>query len=126
MRVVHHSNYVRYFEQARVAWLEAHDRPYTAYLEDGLNFAVTRVELQCHRASRFDDTLAVTTWMEWVRGASFGMGYRIEREGGEEGECVASGATEHACVNDDGRIRRIPRDDRERLAALACGGEPAP
>jgi len=137
MGVVHHSNYVRYFEQARVVWLEEHDRPYTAYVADGLNFAVTRVELQCHRACRFDDTLDVTTWMVWVRGASFGMAYRIERVGGaggggqdrdtvvERAECVASGITEHAAVNGDGRLRRIPREDRERLAALSCGGEPA-
>ena len=33
MGVVHHANYLRFFEEARVRWLEEHDRPYTYYLE---------------------------------------------------------------------------------------------
>ena len=32
MGVVHHSNFVRYLELARVAWLDAHDRPYVEYV----------------------------------------------------------------------------------------------
>jgi len=31
-KVVHHSNYVRYFELGRVVWLDEHDEPYVRYL----------------------------------------------------------------------------------------------
>ncbi len=113
MGVVHHSNYLRFFEISRVSWLEEHDRPYTDYLADGLHFAVTRIEVDYHHSARFDDRLRITTWLEWVRGASLRMAYRVEC--GED--TLATGATEHAAINDAGRVRRIPRPQRERLAA---------
>ena len=33
MQVVHHSNYLRYFELARVRWLDEFDEPYLQYIE---------------------------------------------------------------------------------------------
>jgi acyl-CoA thioester hydrolase len=118
MGIVHHANYLRYCENARVAWLETHDRPYTAWIEAGFHFAVTRVELDYRRPARFDDRLEVETWLEWVAGASLAMGYAIRR--GET--LLVSGRTEHAAVDEAGRVRRIPRADRERLAAHALPG----
>ena len=32
MGIVHHANYLRHFENARVAWLETHDRAYTEWI----------------------------------------------------------------------------------------------
>jgi acyl-CoA thioester hydrolase len=116
MGVVHHANYLRFFEEARVRWLEEHDRPYTHYLAQGLHFAVTRATADYHQAARFDDRLEVTVWLEWVRGASLGMAYEIAREGVR----IASGETEHASIDDAGRVRRIPRADRTRLLGLAA------
>jgi len=113
MGIVHHANYLRFFEQARVCWLEEHDRPYGAYLEEGIHFAVTRAEADYRLSARFDDRLEITTWIEWVRGASLCMGYRVCR--GDD--LLVSGSTEHAAVNDEGRVRRIPRERRRELAA---------
>ncbi len=115
MGIVHHANYLRFCENARVAWLEAHDRGYRDWIAMGLHFAVTRVELDYKQPARFDDVLGVTTWLEWVGGASLAMAYRIERAG----QLLVSGRTEHASVDDAGRVRRIPRPDRERMSALA-------
>ncbi len=123
MGIVHHANYLRFCENARVAWLETHDRGYGDWIAVGLHFAVTRVELDYRQPARFDDVLGVTTWLEWVGGASLAMAYRIEREG----RLLVTGRTEHASVDDDGRVRRIPRADRERMGALAllAGRSPA-
>ena len=78
MGIVHHSNYVRFFELARVRWLEEYDQPYTAYVDQGLNFATTHISADYLTSTRFGDELSVTTWLEWVRGASLRMAYRIE------------------------------------------------
>ena len=115
MGVVHHSNYLKFCEDARVVWLETHDKSYSSYMEMGLNFAVTQAALDYRGSTKFDDLLDVTTWLEWVRGASLAMGYQIkcvER-------LVLTGRTEHASVNEDGRVRRIPKEDRTRLAQNA-------
>jgi len=115
MGIVHHANYLHFFENARVLWLEEHDRPYRWYLEEGLHFAVTRVEIDYRSPARFGDELSVATWPGWVRGASLAMRYRITL--GEETKVI--GLTEHAAVDDHGRVRRIPRERREALAQLA-------
>lgn len=121
MGIVHHANYLRFCENARVAWLEQHDRGYPAWISAGLHFAVTRVELDYQRPARFDDRLEVTTWLEWVRGASLAMGYAITCRG----TLLVQGRTEHASVDDAGRVRRIPREDRERLGRKALGASSA-
>ena len=121
MGVVHHSNYVRYFELARVVWLEEHDQPYTAYVEQGLHFATTRVEVDYQISVRFDDQIEITAWLAWVRHASLCIRYTIQR-----GETrVAWGASEHAAVSaETGRARRVPRERRDALRRLAVETAP--
>ncbi len=116
MGVVHHSNFVRYLELARVAWLAEHDQPYTAYVEQGMHFATTRVEVDYLQSVRFDDTVQIDTWADWVRGASLRMLYTL-RVGDT---LVATAATEHASVDTTGRVRRIPLERRKALRALAA------
>jgi len=111
MGIVHHANYIRFFELSRVVWLAEHDQPYTAYMESELNFATTHAVVDYHQSARFDDELEITTWVEWIRGASLRMAYRIECRGA----LLVTGATEHAAVNPEGRVRRIPRENRERI-----------
>lgn len=121
MGVVHHSNYVRYFELARVVWLEEHNQPYSAYVAQGMHFATTRVEVDYQRPVRFDEQIEVTAWLAWVRHASLCIRYTINL-----GEVrVAWGATEHAAVGvDSGRARRVPREQRDALRRLATETAP--
>jgi acyl-CoA thioester hydrolase len=119
MGVVHHSNYVRYLELARVVWLDEHDRPYREYVRDGFHFATTHVEVDYVQSARFDDEVVVRTWADWVRGASLRMGYVLHVGDG----LVATAATEHASVDDQGRVRRIPREHRQSLQALTPAGQ---
>ena len=111
MGIVHHANYVRFLEEARVVWLDEHDRPYRDYAAEGLHFATPHIEVGYRRSARFDEWLDVTTWLEWVRGASLRMAYEIRR--GDE--LVATAATEHAMVDLQGRLSRIPAARRALL-----------
>jgi acyl-CoA thioester hydrolase len=122
MGVVHHANYLRFFEDARIVWMDTWDEPYRAWVARDLHFAVTQVELRCVRSAAFDDVLEVTTWLEWVRGASLRMAYRIRR--GED--VIVTGATEHACVDGAGRVRRLPADARERFSKHSLRMEEKP
>jgi acyl-CoA thioester hydrolase len=115
MGIVHHSNYVRFLELARVVWMDEHDRPYREYAAEGLHFATIAVELRYHRSVGFDDVLSITTWLEWVRRASLRMAYEIRRDD----DLVASGATEHAMVDLEGRPRGIPAERRALLVTRA-------
>jgi acyl-CoA thioester hydrolase len=114
MRIVHHSNYVRYLELARIVWLDEHHRPYRDYVAEDLHFATTRVEIDYLRSAAYDDVLQISTWMVWVRGASLRMVYEIRCADA----LISTAATEHAVVDGQGRLRRIPREYREQLAKL--------
>lgn len=120
MGVVHHANYIRYLELARIVWLDEHDVPYRDVAEQGIHYATTRVELDYRRPARFDDRLEIAVWLDWVRGASLRMAYELSTLD----ESVAGGFTEHAAVDTDGRVRRLPKERVANLRSLAA--RPAP
>jgi acyl-CoA thioester hydrolase len=119
MRVVHHSNYVRYLELARIRWLDEHHRPYREYVAEGLHFATTHVDVRYHQSAVYDDVVEITTWLDRVTGASIRMAYELR----VTDTTVVTGVTEHVLVNDEGRIRRIPAEHRERFKALSAARE---
>lgn len=116
MGIVHHANYVRYLELARVRWLEAYDEPYTRYVEQGFHVVVTRVDIQLKRATRFDEHLEVVCWLERVRNASLAFGYQIRCAEA----LTAVAGTEHGVVNLQGRPVRMPESRRDRLLSLVA------
>ncbi len=133
MGIVHHANYVRYLEIARVAWMDEHDRPYKAYVADGYHFSTTRVEFDYKRTAAFDDIVEITTWLEWVGGASLAMAYELKR--GDD--LIGVGSTEHALVDLDHGALRLAREahrhgalvDRNHRAhhrgrGMQLGGDP--
>jgi len=114
MGVVHHANYVRYLELARVKFLAEHDAPYETYPAQDRHFAVTRCEVHYKKPARFGDVIEIRCWLQRAGGASLEIGYVMECDG----VLVVSAATEHAMVDGDGRPRRIPRERRESLRKL--------
>lgn len=120
MGIVHHAHYILYLERARVLWLDEHDQPYRAYIDQGIHYATTRVELDYQRATRFDDVIEISAWLDWVRGASLRMDYELICDG----ERVTTASTVHASVNGEGRVMRLPKKRAESLRRLAS--RPAP
>jgi len=117
MGIMHHANYVKLLEMARVLWLREHDVPYRDWVDQERHFAVTHVDVRYRRAVRFDDPIQVAVWLEWVKGASCGIAYEVRA--GEE--LVATGRTEHGMVDGTGRVVRIPAERRESMARKAAG-----
>lgn len=114
MGIVHHANYVRYLELARVRFLREHDEPYQYYVAQGFHFVVTRVDLQLRRATRFDELLKVTCWLERVGAVSLEFGYQIRCND----ELSALAKTEHGMVDLRGKLARIPDARRSHLLSL--------
>ena len=116
MKVVHHANYVRYFELARILFMDEHDAPYKTYVDRDLHFATTKLELRYLQSAAFDDRIEVWIWLDRVRRASLRMCYEVRR-----GDALlASGATDHAMVDGTGRVRGIPKERREGLGKLTA------
>jgi acyl-CoA thioester hydrolase len=120
MGVMHHANYIKLFEEARVLFLQEHDRPYTEYINVGRQFVVTRVDAEYLIPARFDDPLEVEIAAQWIAGASAGFIYQVRRAS----DLLVRGVTEHALIDERGTPRRIPADWRRHLLSLAIQKTP--
>lgn len=132
MGIVHHSNYLAYFEEARVAFLADVGHPFTEWREAGLESPVLESFVQYRRPLRFDDVATVHLSLAAVTRTTFQMAYLlttvpVTQPGIEPGtETVdesldqtlaeassrplvcATGATVHGCVTTAGRPTRLP------------------
>ena len=104
MNVVHHSNYLAYFEESRVAYLRHIGHPFTEWREAGLESPVLETFVSYRRPLNFDDVMAVHVRLAAVARASFQMAYLVT----VDDEVRASGVTVHGCINAAGRPTRLP------------------
>jgi acyl-CoA thioester hydrolase len=93
--VAHHSNYLVWFELARVAYLAEHAGGYKALQEQGLEALVVEAHVRYGLPARFDDRLRIHARVRDVRGARFRYEYAVTR--GDD--LIAEGWTGHACVD---------------------------
>jgi len=120
MKIVHHAEYLRYFEVARVDAFRTLGYCYRNLEESGFHFAVAGVGLEYRRSARFDDQLEVFCWVSQVRGASLRFSYEIKRSGAPDAppELIARGHTHLAFTDDSGKPRRLPKEFRAALVSV--------
>ena len=104
MGIVHHSRYLLYFEEARVAYLRHLGRPYSEMRKEGVEHAVLECFVQYRRPLRFDEVIDVHLVLAKVTRATFQIAYLIA----VDGQARATGVTAHGCVDADGRPVRMP------------------
>lgn len=66
MGIVHHSNYIRYFECGRVDMLEKAGLPLHKIEESGVMLPITGVECRYRVPARFGDRLRIVTFIDSV------------------------------------------------------------
>ena len=93
--IAHHSNYVVWFEEARVAYLARFREGYRSIQADGVEVLVTDLAVRFVAPARFDDVLTVHARASGLRGARFRFDYAVECGG----TLLVDGHTGHACVN---------------------------
>lgn len=122
MGIIHHANYLLYFEQGRVEYLRSVGFPYTAIRDDGIDFAVIEAFVSYRRPLQFDDPVDLYVATAAATRTSLQMAYLAT----VEGEVRASGITVHGVVDSEtGRPRRLP-DWVHRLVTPAAGSIPSP
>ncbi|MFT5450743.1 MAG: acyl-CoA thioester hydrolase [Enterobacterales bacterium] len=68
--IVYHANYVRFFERGRTEWLRELGIDQTVLIEQGLAFAVTKMNIDYLKPARFNDLLEVVTEIQSSKRAS--------------------------------------------------------
>ena len=105
MGVVHHSNYLAYFEEARVAFLQHVGHPYTEWRGAGLESPVLESFVQYRQPLEFDDVAGIHVSLGALSRATFQMAYLVTADGDEQ--VRATGVTVHGCTA-GGRPTRLP------------------
>ena len=103
-RRVHHANFLTYFEMGRTELLRSQGRTYREFEEAGLFMVVSEATVRYHAPAEYDDLLLVRTRVEKVGAAHIVHAYEVIR--GET--IVVTGSTTVVCVDDTGRVRRLP------------------
>jgi acyl-CoA thioester hydrolase len=105
MGIVHHSRYLPYLEEARVAYLRHLGHPYTNLREEGYDYAVLECFVQYRQPLRFDEEIDVHLALVAGSRTSFQMTYLLT----VDGQVRATGVTVHGCITLAGRPARLPQ-----------------
>jgi len=115
--IVYYANYLKFAERGRTEMLRGlgfdHSRMRT---QTGVVFAVRRCNVEYRGAARLDDALSVETRIDRVAGATLSLRQSVCRGA----EVLADLDVLVACIDDNGRPRRVPAELRAALAGAAA------
>ena len=90
MGIVHHSNYIKFFEAARTEWLRAAGLTYAEMERRGVMMPIVDVHVKYRQPAYYDEVLSVRVFVDELPMARMTFRYEIR---GEDGRDVASGTT---------------------------------
>ena len=117
MEVVHHSNYIRWFEIGRVEFLRMANITLNELMAEGILFPITDVNAKFLSRGRFDDVLIIETTPTALTKVKMAFDYRILKKGEET--VLVTGHTQNVFTNrNTGKIARLSDKYYKKLAAL--------
>ena len=117
MGIVHHSNYVRWMEEARVDFLSNLGWEYRKMEELGVVSPVTAIEGKYKRSAKFDDTVSVAVFVTDFRGVRLCLKYEVRDS---EGMLLFVGKSEHCFMDREGSILNMKKAYPDFYANLAA------
>ena len=116
MGIVHHSNYVRWMEEARVAFLDEIGASFFDMEARGLQSPVVSVSCRYRRPTCFDDRIRIRVTIRKYNSVVLRVAYEMFNE--RTGELACTGESEHCFLNASGKPISIARDYADIDAAL--------
>jgi acyl-CoA thioester hydrolase len=111
MGIVHHANYVTYFEKGRLEYLRRRGMPYKAVVDRGYHMPVVELNIRYRKPAYFDDLLSVETRLGALTRVTVRFNYAVSRpKPGESPELLLEGHILLACVGENKRPRPLPED----------------
>jgi acyl-CoA thioester hydrolase len=104
MGLLHHANYLVYFEQGRTELLRSLGVAYRDIEDQGFYLVLTRVQVRYKSPARYDDLLVVRTILERTTLVKIEHRYEVLRDG----LLLAEGETTLGCVDRSGRVQPLP------------------
>lgn len=116
MGVVHHSNYIRWFETARVEFLREVGIDLNEMMNDGLLFPIVEVQAKYFEPAKFDDELELEILPAAMTKVKWEFEYKIRRA--EQEKILVEGFSRNVFTNSEtGKITRLPDKYFSKLEA---------
>ena len=99
MGVVHHSNYIRFLEEARCNLLDRIDMPFDLLEENGITIPVLGVNVDYKYHVTYGDTILVKLSIKEYNGVRMTIGYEVTNK--ENGNILLTGETKHSFTDNN-------------------------
>lgn len=106
MGITHHSNYIRFMEEARVEWMNSIGWSYKKCEDLGMISPVLSVNCSYKRSTTFDDVIIINVKLSKYNGMRLTVAYEMTKDG----ETVALCETEHCFLKPNGMPIRIKKE----------------
>ena len=110
MGITHHSNYIRWMEEARVDFLRKIGWDYARMEEEGVISPVLAVECEIKKSTKFDEDVYIRTRILEMGPIKMKFEYMMEDS---EGKHVARGVSKHCFLGPTGVPMRLNRSKPE-------------
>lgn len=111
MGIIHHSNYIRWFEEARTDFLEKLGMGYDKMEAEGIISPVLSVSCEYRTMTHFGETVAVAVALTKYNGVRLELEYTVTNT--DSGEVRAVGTSEHCFLDREGNILFLKRSSPE-------------
>lgn len=101
MGITHHSNYIKWMEQARVDYLDRIGYGYARVEREGIVSPVIGIECQYKNPTTFDDEVRIRVEVEEFRGVRLVIRYHMSRV--SDGSTVLTGRSTHCFTTPAGK-----------------------
>ncbi len=101
MGIIHHANYIHWFEEARIDFMEQMGFGYKKMEELGVQSPVLAMACEYKRSVSFDDMVEVHCRFTQFDGVRMTVGYEVIDH--ESKELKATGESRHCYINRNGR-----------------------
>jgi acyl-CoA thioester hydrolase len=104
MGLLHHANYLVYFEQGRTELLRSQGFTYKTMEDEGFLLVLTKAAVRYRVPARYDEVLTLRTIVTRTTAVRIEHRYEVYREG----TLIAEGETTLACVDREGKLQALP------------------
>lgn len=101
MGIVHHSNYIRWFEEARIDYMDQLGLGYSEMEKQGIISPVLSVEANYLRMLHFGDSVTIDAWIKEYNGIKLTVAYEVT--GDKTGKVYCKGTSKHCFLERTGR-----------------------
>lgn len=117
MGIIHHSNYIRWMEEARIFFLEKIGFGYKQMEEDGILSPVLNVNCDYKKMVKFGDTIEIRVFVKAYNHIKLTLGYEMINL--ENQEICTVGTSTHCFLDREGNIlpmkKKIPEFDQRLM-----------